>query len=286
MGRHVVSELMNRGIEVHAIEHHTPLPGLSGLDIISGRISSVDRKLIRSLKPDTIFHLARPRFPRLRKAGRGLAARWAAIQNSHLVREIEKSGHTAGLIFASGSLMYGSSATPSDEDTPMRPFSFARQYYPGEIPILVALKSGRIPVRIIRMPWLLGKGSWFEWFYLNNMREHQAIPLFGDGKNLMEIIDMFDAAKLVLKFADDISASGILNMVSSRAVTQLEFADTLARISGFPVKDHREIFRNPLEKETLEAFTSSIELRTKYPDLSAGFQYTSLEESLKKIITA
>lgn len=284
MGRHVISELINRGIEVHAIEHHTPLVGLPGLNIIGGSISSVDRKLIRSIKPDAIFHLARPRFPRLRIAGRVLAARWAAIQNRRLVREMEKSGHTAGLIFASGSLMYGSSAIPSDEDTPMRPFSFARQYYPGEIPILDALKSGKIPVRVIRLPWLLGKGSWFEWFYLKSMREHQAIPLFGDGNNLMEIIDIEDAARLMIIIAMSANPKGTFNLVSPGAIIQHKFAELLSSLSGFPVKDYRQLFPGGLEKEALQAFTSNIELTTKYPDLSAGSQYTSLKESLKRLL--
>lgn len=284
LGRQVVSELMSRGIEVHAIEHHTHLAPRPGLNIIRGRIGNIDRKLIGNLKPDVVFHLARPKFPLLRKAGRMLAARWAALQNQRLVRELERSGHQTSLVFASGSLMYGNAPLPFDEDSPLKPFSYAKQYYPGEIPILDALRSNKISVRIIRCPWLLDKGSWFEWFYLRSMREHRAIPIFRDGNNLMEIIDIRDAARLVVNFAGDKTAGGIINMVTSGAISQKEFAKKISAISGFPVKDHRELFQNRLEKEALEAFTSNIVLITKYPQLTAGFQYTGLEESLKRIV--
>ncbi len=284
LGRHVVSELISRGIEVHAIEHHTSLTPRPGLNIIRGRISSIHRKLIESLKPDVVFHLARPKFPLLRKAGRMLAARWAAIQNQRLVRELEISAHQTSLVFASGSLMYGNSALPFDEDSPLKPFSYAKQYYPGEIPILYALQSNKINVKVIRCPWLLDKGSWFEWFYLRSMREYGAVPLFGDGNNLMEIIDIRDAARLVANFAGNKTAGGIINMVTSGAISQIEFAKKISAISGFPVKDHRELFQNRLEKEALEAFTSNIVLITKYPQLTAGFEYTELDESLDRII--
>lgn len=284
LGRNVVSELINRGIEVHAIEHLTPLAPRPGLNIIRGRISSIDRKLIATLKPDVVFHLARPKFPVLRKAGRMLAARWAAIQNRRLVRELERSEHKTSLVFASGSLMYGNSVLPFDEDSPLKPFSYAKQYYPGEIPILDALQSNKISVKIIRCPWLLDKGSWFEWFYLRSMREHRAVPIFGDGNNLMEIIDICDAARLVVNLGGDKTASGIINMVTSGAISQLEFAKTISAISGFPIEDHRELFQNRLEKEALEAFTSNIVLITKYPQFTAGFQYTGLEGTLQRII--
>jgi nucleoside-diphosphate-sugar epimerase len=277
--------LINRGIEVYAIEHHTSLIPRPGLNIIRGRISSIDRKLIKTLKPDMVFHLARPKFPLLRKAGRMLSARWAAFQNRCLIRELEKSGHSTKLIFASGSLMYGSSSIPFDEDSPLKPFSFAKQYYPGEIPILDVLKSNIIDVMIIRCPWLLDKGSWFEWFYTRTMQHYQAVPLFGDGNNLMEHIDIRDAARLVVNFAGDKTAGGIINMVTAGAISQMEFAKMISAISGFPVKDHMELFKNRLEKEALEAFTSNIVLSTKYPQLTAGFQYSKLEESLKRIIT-
>jgi nucleoside-diphosphate-sugar epimerase len=284
LGRQVLRELLNRGIEVHAVQHHTALVTHPGLSIIEGGIKAIDRDLIRSLKPDAILHLARPKFPRLRRVGRILAARWASMLNKRLIGEIESSGHPVRLIFASGSLMYGPSPLPSDEDAPLKPFSYAKQYYRGEVPVLEALKSGKIPVLVIRSPWLLGQGSWFNWFYIRTMREYHAVPLFGAGNNRMEIIGLNDAARFFVKIAVEFPTSGICNMKTAGAITQLEFANILSGISGHPVKDQKEIFQEHLEKEALQALTSNIVLSTRYPQLTADFQYTPLKEVLKGII--
>jgi nucleoside-diphosphate-sugar epimerase len=117
------------------------------------------------------------------------------------------------------------------------------------------------------------------------MRQYRGIPLFGNGDNLMEVLDIRDAARLLLNYVLKNEESGIFNLLSSGAITQREFAETLSLLSGFPVKDYRQIFPGGLEKEAVEAFTSNISLATKYPGLKAGFQYTDLKESLKRIFT-
>ena len=177
-GQHLLKSLSIGGFEVFAIQNKSPLPAYPGIRVIKGGIRAVDHKLIDEIKPDMVFHFARPKFPLLRKAGRILAARYAAVQNRNLIRELEKSDHPVSLLFASGSLMYGSSPVPPDEDSPLHPVSFARQYYPGETPVLKALKQGRIPVMVIRFPWLLGAGSWFDWFYVRPMKKAQLCPHF------------------------------------------------------------------------------------------------------------
>jgi len=282
-GRHLVAELKFKGIEIYAIEHHHALAETEKIRIVRGGIKAVDRKLIDAIRPDVVFHLARPTFPRLRKAGRILAARYAARLNRRLIKELEHAINPPTLVFASGSLMYGPSPEPATEDQPLRPFSFARQYIPGEMPVLEALRKSRISVKIIRFPWLLGQGSWFEWFYLKTMREKHAIPLFGKGDNQMEIIDVQDAVKLMLRYADDQVGKGVYNILSSGAITQLDFVSKLNLLTGYPVKDHRELFSGKIEKEAVEAFTSTIVLATKYPEIPAGFHYTPLHESLKRI---
>jgi nucleoside-diphosphate-sugar epimerase len=283
-GRQLVSELLSTDHEVFAMEHRSPIARGSNVTVIRGGTGAIGKKLLRSINPDFIFHFARPTFPVLRRPGRVIAASYAAWLNRRLIRAIEHSGLGSKLIFASGSLMYGSSPSPVYEDAPLNPASYARQYYRGEIPILEALKAGNVPVIVLRMPWLLGKGSWFEWFYLRTMEKHRMVPLFGDGANLMEVLDIRDAARMAVKYAIDPETRGIFNLVTPKPVTQMEFAGKVSDLSGFPVRDYREAFQGKLEKEALQAFTSNIVLATKYPDLIAGFHYTSLEESLKRLL--
>jgi nucleoside-diphosphate-sugar epimerase len=282
-GRHLVAALIDEGVEVFAVEHRNLLTGIDGRHVIKGGVKAVSRNLIDEIRPEVIFHLARPSFPRLRKAGRLLAGRYAAFLNKRLLREIAHAQCMPRLIFASGSLMYGSSPLPSDETAPLRPYSYARQYYRGEMPVVHSIKAGLFPVMVVRMPWLLGQGSWFEWFYLRTMRQQKAIPLFGNGENKMEIIDVTDAARLLIRIAHTSLPPGVYNVISSGAVSQLEFAGKLATLSGLPVKDHRELFPAGLEQEAFEAFTSNIELTTKFPEIFDGFEFTSLDEAIIRI---
>lgn len=284
-GRHLIDGLLKEGCEVYAIEHKAQIPGNLNVRVIKGGISAVDSHLIRSIQPDYIFHYARPKLPYLRKAGRLMAARYASWQNKRLIRELENPGHQSKLIFASGSLMYGSSPSPLDEDSPIHPVSFASQYHRGEIPILNAEKSGKIPVMVMRFPWLLGRGSWFEWFYLRTMEKSSTVPLFGNGDNKMEVLDIRDATKMVMRYAFENEGSGIFNLVSAKAITQLEFASAISSVSGMPVRDYREVFHGHLEKEALQAFSSNIVLATKYPHLQKDQHYTPLEETLAGILS-
>jgi len=283
IGRHLVHELAVQGFMVYVMVHRNPVPSANEINPIRGGISAVDRKLIDRLGPDVVFHVARPSFPLLRKPGRMLSARYAEYLNRRLLHEIESSQRKPDVVFASGSLMYGPTPMPVYEDQPLHPYSFARQYYRGELPLLDALHQSRVNVKIIRFPWLLGKGSWFEWFYMEPVRKYGTIPLYGAGNNKMEIIDISDAMKLTVRIADEDFKYEICNLVTSGAITQLEFASTLQTVLTLPVVDYREFFKRKPEKEAIQAFSSSIELATRHQDLFSGFQYTPLEATLRQI---
>lgn len=285
-GRCLLKELLRLGYQVFAIENRNPLQQASNIHVIKGGVRAVTCNLINDLRPEAVFHFARPRFPRLKRAGRLLAARLAALQNQRLICELERAAHPCRLIFASGSLMYGSSPSPLDEDSPLHPVSFARQYYYGENPVLDALRAKKLPIMLLRFPWLLGAGSWFEWFYLRPMNKAHSVPLFGKGDNYMEVLDVADAARLSVKYAFQHHHQGICNIVSASPVTQLEFAKAVSDVSGYPVNDYRAVFPGHLEKEVLQAFTSNIILKTKYPELQINQIFTPLKDTLAGIFQA
>lgn len=283
LGRHMLGELSPEQYRVYAIGHRKPVPPSPHTEIIRGGIGAIDGRLLSEIKPDVVLHLARPAFPGLRKTGRLIAARYAEFLNRRLIRTLAFAEDPVRMVFASGSLMYGPSGTPSDEDSPLHPASYARQYFRGELPVLQALQKGQPPLRIIRFPWLLGKGSWFEWFYLQTMKQSHAVPLFGKGDNRMEVLDVRDAVKIALRHAMENEGPGIMNLVPARSLTQMEFATAVSKASGFPVKDYREVFPGRPEKEALEAFTSNVVLATKFPHRVNHRDYTPLEESLSRI---
>ena len=284
-GRYLVRELSEQGYEIYAVQNKRPLELPESVKVIAGGGRSVNHKLLKAIQPEIIYHFARPKLPYFRWAGRLMAGYFAGWLNSRLVKEIGRSGLPVKLVYASGSLMYGPSLLPHDEDAPLNPFSFAKQYYRGELPILKAMSDRNFPVLVMRFPWLLGNGSWFSWFYLNTMKRTGAVPLFGQGTNFMEVIDVIDAVRMAIHFAENMQHAGIYNIVSSKPVTQLEFASSLSEVSGLPVKNHGELFQNRLETEAYRSFTSTILLSTKYLEMISGWEYTPLDQTLADIIT-
>jgi nucleoside-diphosphate-sugar epimerase len=211
-----------------------------------------------------------------------IAAFLAARYNRKLLKELKSSKARPLLVFSSGSLLYGSSDNTFSEDSPINPISYARQYYRGELPLIRASESHEYPVLLFRLPWLLGPGSWFKWFYLQPAEKYQAIPLFGDGSNMMEIIDMRDAAQLMLFYATK-GLKGVCNICPEHAITQADFAKKVSGIYDVKIRKFAEVFSGKPERESIEAFMSNIRLESKHRDEIKDFHYTPLLESLKEI---
>jgi nucleoside-diphosphate-sugar epimerase len=282
LGQHLLDVLLENKIEVFVIEHKNKTQKSLGSDIVKGGISSINSKLIDQIKPDVIFHCARPSIPHFKWAGRKMAARIAFHLNKKLLSELHKSKQKPILTFASGSLMYGNSDQPHDENAPLNPLSFAKQYFKGEDPILKATHTG-YPVQMLRFPWLLGNGSWFTWFYLELAKKFGAIPGFDKMNNKMHIMDVRDAAKLMYLYAQNAIAPGIYNICSDTIVEQKEFVEQVSSIFGVPIKNYKIIFPKGLETEAIEAFNSNIILKTNFPEIINQYSFIPLTKSLKDI---
>ena len=165
LGSAVAKALSEEQVDFYAMQHRRAVDPLPGMTVLQGGTRTLDAALLDCYDIDAVIHCARPTAPRFRQFGRRWAAWRAARDNAFLVREVTGSGQQRRLVFASGSLVYGSSSTPHGEDAPVRPLSYAREYHAGEIPLEQAVRAGKA-VMILRFPWILGNGSWFRWFYL------------------------------------------------------------------------------------------------------------------------
>ena len=281
LGQHLLKVLKDEGIQIYAVHHHSPVAADQEYQIHGG-IKALRYKLIDEIAPDYIFHCARPVLPRFKRAGRMVAARMAHRKNAVLIRQLNKATVKPLLVFASGSLIYGNADQPHTESSPPRPISYARQYFYGEKPILAALGKEDHAVCILRLPWLLGSGSWFKWFFLNVMKEKMVVPRYSSGNNRMEILDVSDAARLMLQYAES-GMTGICNLPGEKSRSSSEFYSAISKIYNLPIQDYRDVFPAGIEKEAIEAFTSDISLGTNYPQLISRFRFRSLEESLGKI---
>jgi nucleoside-diphosphate-sugar epimerase len=284
LGQHMMGALRAEGYEVHAVVHRSN-PAQAGDALIHGGIKAVDHKLVDRIKPELIIHCARPSYPRLRRLGRSISAYLASRLNQNLLTQLQKTSCRPLLVFSSGSLVYGNSGSPHEEKLTANPVSYARQYYRGEKPFTRAVRDASYPVLLFRLPWLLGKGSWFKWFYLDPLLKKQSIPVFQSGENIMEIIDVRDAVKLMLQFAGD-GKNGVVNIPGSARISQQSFADKVSEISGASQKQYNEVFDGKMEKEAVDAFTSNILLNSSHQEDLEKIDYIPLGDSLREIISA
>lgn len=279
LGSKVLEALKKRSVKVYAIQNSSPVNKCEGVEVIEGGLNSLTIGNLNRLNPEIIFHCGRPTYSRLRKLGRQLAARKAGRLNSKLIRNIKKSEINTKLVFASGSLVYGNSEEPHNEDSAPNPISYSKQYFNGELPILNETGNDDFKVLTLRFPWLIGNGSWFGWFYLKNIEQTGRIPLFGDGINHLSILNINDAAELMVEYGVSNVETGVYNIFSPDTPTQFEFAEMVSKTFGCKIVPYSELYPK-LERAALDAFTSNILLNTNSPEILDGFHFLGVEEGL------
>ena len=269
LGEAVMRQLIALGWQLTLLVHRRIPANLpSGVRLVRGSLGTVDYSA--SAAPDVIFHCAR-------LSGRGKWERYfAAFRGNMANRRLLRRLGTARLVYASGSLMYGDCGAQSVfEDAALRPTSYAREYAIAERPFLC---DGR--AMMFRPGWILGPGSWLEWFYLRS----DAVPLYGSGNNLMSIIHRDDCAAAMVRVAEHGNA-GVYHPPHLTVVTQREFVERLAAESGLPIRE--EILAGK-ERAVREAFTCSINLRSKHTELWDGFapRFNDLSTALRDVLAA
>ncbi len=280
LGSNVLASLKNTPYRIIAVRNSNDIPESDDIDILEGGITALTADVLKRIKPDIVFHCGRPTYSRLRKLGRKIAAAKAYKLNSQLIENIKSSLSDTKIVFASGSLAYGNSYAPHDEASSLNPISYSRQYVRGELPLLKAVNNTK--VILLRFPWLLGNGSWFRWFYLNNILSNNQIPLFGAGSNIMSLIDVEDAANLMISYGESNYENGIFNIFSDSQIKQLSFAETISKVFECNIVPFDQIYPK-LEKAAHEAFLSNIELGTEFGDILEEYSYTSIIDTLKRI---
>ena len=256
------------------IHRQANLRVLEQTDTVTGSLSSFDLGRLDRFAPQTILHLARlsgkGRWGRLWAATRGARA------NARIIRHLAARPAKPHVIYVSGTLVYGDcGAEPVDETRPIQPIAFAREYLRAERPWMSALENGAIPTTILRPAWIMGQGSWFEEIYVKGIRIHRTIPLFGEGRNLMSLLDVEDCAGLIQHAVREAKPGRYYNLFAPGAcVTQQEFVERLAKLTGAEVRRVAESsIRRQYGQAMLEAVTFSNRSATQYPEFMGGYSF-------------
>ena len=275
VGREVLAALLlNReNLRISAVYHHNK-PETTGIRLVKSDLKGMDWSLFDQDPPEIIIHLARINSRRGGKWGRRLAARRGYRANKALLAHMERKGWNSRITYVSGSLMYGDCGEePVFEDHALNPVSFAREYVHAEMPFLEKDKN----VRMIRLPWVFGEGSWFEGFYLKIMKAEKRVPCYGPGNNRMAFIEAGDAGRQIASIALQ-REPGVYHLAMETPVIQKDFCNMLASVSGLAVG---ELPLNGFEPALQEAFTVSIRLDSRDAEYRRQLHYPIVEDLVR-----
>jgi len=242
-------------------------------DVITSSFTNVNLEHFKRFKPDVIFHLGRLRgvgiFGRLRAAKKGKNA------NRRMIKYLSKNSMNPRIFYFSGTLVYGNkSSQTADERSKISPISFSREYHLAETPWYEESLKANANVSMLRLPWVVGKGSWFYRYYILIALKHGFVPLYSNGENWMSLIDVHDCCSLVLHLAKQSKLFKIANLYNpSLIVRQFEFVEIISEVLNIPVKKvslRKRIFR---DNAFNEAMRFSLKVNSIHTDLYSNYHF-------------
>jgi nucleoside-diphosphate-sugar epimerase len=275
---------------LHLLVHKNfPYKFLEPFNLFTGSIEDFDLSWMVKYPPEIIFHLAR--IGGSNYFTRSFASMRGAKANRRLISFLYNLKSPPVVVYVSGSLMYGhqSEGKFADENSELSPVSYARHYIRGEQPWLETQEKKELDVRFARPGWIVGSSSWFKIFYWNYYLKTGKIPMYGNGAQLMSLIDIDDCAGQIVNLAENGSKNQNLNIFSSNPVTQQFFAEIVARFLNTGIEIITENKTEKIYGRTVsEAFISSIPLKSNFPDVFGHYKnkYPNAEEIINKTISA
>ena len=225
---------------------------------------------------DSIIICARPKGKN--KSERDDVAIKTAKSFTAMIDAIQKSENNPFLLAIHGSLSYGDrNEDLVNTNSKISPIGFAQSYSIGEKPIRDYLKnSGN--VAIIRAPWVLGNGSWYQSMYMASKK----IPLLSKNP-WMSIVYLDDLAQsaweILLK-----SKPGVYHSKLTYRCKQNEFAKIITSITKKPYVKLGNIRLMFYEKQMRKSILSSIKLDDSRGSVSEeDFARQALIEKITKI---
>ena len=218
---------------------------------------------------NSIIHTARPSSGNT--AGRYRIARRTRKANASMVSVVKESTITSTLLMH-GSLSYGHRGEDLvHTDSILNPVGYAKAYSIGERPWLDYLHSGG-GVKIVRAPWVLGPGSWFEMLYCE-----EKIPVFGDGSQWMSLVSVESLADFTWSVLSD--EPGVYHPPLLYRCRQSDFAKIVSEIRGVSIS---VVSRSGLTRKYGKMATDSICSSIRLDD-GNGMSSES-ESSLEKLV--
>ena len=140
---------------------------------------------------------------------------------------------------------------------------------------------------MLRLPWVVGKGSWFYYHYIQIALKHGYVPLYSNGENWMSLIDINDCCSLALHLSKQSKIFKIVNLYNPNLIVkQFEFVEIISKVLNKPIKKislRRKIFR---DNAFIEAMKFSLKVSSIHTDLydNYSFKINDIETLVKQNI--
>ena len=207
---------------IRALVHKEAVEG-NNIDRVYGDFLSGENQFEKWIDGvNSIIHTARPSSGKT--AGRYRIARRTRKANISMVSAV-KEAKIPSTILMHGSLSYGHRGEELVQtDSILNPVGYAEAYSIGERPWVDYLYSGG-GVKVVRAPWVLGPGSWFEMLYCD-----EKIPVFGDGSQWMSLVSVESLADFTWSVLSD--EPGVYHPPLLYRCRQSDFAKIVSEIRG------------------------------------------------------
>ena len=207
---------------IRALVHKEAVEG-NNIDRVYGDFLSGENQFEKWIDGvNSIIHTARPSSGKT--AGRYRIARRTRKANISMVSAV-KEAKIPSTILMHGSLSYGHRGEELVQtDSILNPVGYAEAYSIGERPWVDYLYSGG-GVKVVRAPWVLGPGSWFEMIYCDEI-----IPVFGDGRQWMSLVSVESLADFTWSILSD--EPGVYHPPLLYRCRQSDFAKIVSEIRG------------------------------------------------------
>lgn len=274
------------GQSITAIVHKKPIQKpLENVTYYTTGFEKITYSFLEQGEYDYILHLARIPGKRFGDFGRLYAGMKGGTANRNLLNNINKLQKKPKLVYLSGSLMYGNNPDSYvNEDFAISPVGFARYYLHAEKPIMDAIDRGEDNVMMLRAPWILGEGSWFEQIYIKHLSLKGTVPVYGNAERKMSIITVEDCAAMLWHYALHALYGEVYNIYTFQKVSVADFTSIIEEFSNAEGKLYysEEQLNTMMDHTTKRSILSEIVLDTKHKQLQS--QYSVIHTDLEKYI--
>ena len=206
-------------------------------------------------------------------------SRNACTSFENLLSAIDSSSDSKHLLVVNGSLSYGDRGEDLvNSDSKLNPSGFAKSYAIAEAPFREYQSSGG-KIAIIRAPWVLGNGSWYQQMY--DSMDH--IPLLSGGNQWMSIVSLEDLSDYIWECVIN-ESTGVLHPKLTYRCRQKEFASIVAGITQKKIRNYGFFRFLGWDKQMKESVVASIRLDDGEGDVSENLESkANLTQYLQKI---